>query len=72
MNVVAAMPAPANAKPISRAAGRASTAQEEWIRPIASMTTMNETAYRPPRISAQPISPSATSPERIGVDSAES
>ena len=50
----------------------ASTAQTECTRPSASMMTMNAHAYSPPRISAQPISPSATSPERMGVASAAS
>jgi hypothetical protein len=36
------------------------------------MTTMNAIAYSPPRISDQPISPSAMSPGRIGVASAAS
>ena len=44
MYVVAAIPAPAKANPISSAAGTASTAQAECTRPIASMTTMNATA----------------------------
>ena len=41
MNVVAAIPAPANAKPISRAAGTAAMAQSECTSPSASMTIMN-------------------------------
>ena len=69
MKVVAAIPAAANANPVSTAAGRASAAQYDLARPIARMTTMNAIAYRAPRISAQPISPSATSPARIGVAS---
>ena len=36
------------------------------------MTIMKAMAYSPPRISAQPISPRATSPERMGVASAAS
>jgi hypothetical protein len=67
MNVVAAMPAAANANPVRTAAGSASTAHPDSSRPIASMTTMNANAYRLPRISAQPIWPRATSAARIGV-----
>jgi hypothetical protein len=69
---VAAIPAPAKAKPISSAAGAAPIAQTEWTRRIASMTVMNASAYGPPRISAQPTSPSAISSDRIGVASAAS
>ncbi len=47
-------------------------AHSEWIRPSAAITIRNGMAYRPPRISAQPISPAAMSPELIGVASAES
>ncbi len=36
------------------------------------MTTMNAAPYSPPRSNAQLISPSAMSPERIGVASAAS
>ena len=52
MYVVAAMPAAANANPVSTAAGSAASAQYEWISPMAAMTTRNATAYRAPRSSA--------------------
>ena len=39
MNVVSAIPAPANANPISQVAGQASTAHHDETSPIAAITT---------------------------------
>ena len=44
MKVVAAIPAAANAKPISSAAGSAAMPQMECTRPMASMTTRKAAA----------------------------
>src|SRR5579872_5277097 len=72
MYVVPVIPSEANANPISTATGTSSTAQGDETRSMPSMTIMNATAYTLPLISAQPISPSATSDGRIGVASTES
>ena len=55
------MPSAANPKPTSSAAGISSIAHGDIRSPIASITTTNPTEYIPPRITAQLISPSATS-----------
>src|ERR1044072_7348941 len=57
MNVVHAMPTAANENATSNAAGRASSAHAEAIRPIASMTVRKPKAYIPPRNNAHAISP---------------
>jgi hypothetical protein len=73
IQVVAAIPAPANAYPISTAAGSASTAHHDSTRPIAAITTTNIAEYRnPPRSSPQVTSPVATSHGRSGVASTAS
>ena len=73
MYVVAAIPAAANANPVStRGRQRQHRPPRVHQAHAASMTSMNANAYSAPRISAQPISPSATSPARIGVASAAS
>ena len=72
MNVVAAMPAAANANPVSTAAGSTPIAQYEWNRPMTSMTQVNAHAYRALRITAHSTCPRARSGARIGVASAAS
>src|SRR6266542_4095244 len=72
IQVVSAIPAPANAYPISTETGSASTAHQEPIRPIASITTTNIAEYAAPRSSAQVTSPVATSHGRSGVASTAS
>jgi hypothetical protein len=44
----------------------------DTINPRTTITTMNPTAYRPPRMSAQISSPTATSPGARGVDRIDS
>ena len=72
MNVVPNMPTAENAKPISVAAGTASNAHQECTVPTRQATIRNAVAYRPPRISDQAISPTATSRGPSGVASTES
>ena len=72
MNVVTAMPTAANPHAISSAAGSSSTAHGEATSPSTSMTPRKPAAYRPPRNSAQPISPIATSIGPSDVASIES
>src|SRR5919201_1085378 len=57
----------ANAKPMSHAAGSASTPSGEWIRPRAATTTRNAAAYSRPRKSVHAISPTAMSRGPTGV-----
>ena len=68
MNVVAAMPAAANANASSVAAGTAKIAHGDSTRPSTRITTMKPSAYSVARITDQPISPSATSPGPSGVE----
>ena len=68
MKDVAAIPTAANANPTSSAAGNARISQGDTQSPKRAITTRNPMAYSPPRMSAQPISPRATSPTLIGVD----
>src|SRR5262249_55366530 len=72
MNVVNANPTAANANPTRVAAGSANTAQPEPTRPMTSITSRNIPAYSRPRSSDQTVSPTATSPLLIGVDSTAS
>ena len=69
MYVVSPMQTAANAKPISIAAGRASTAHHECSMPIRPMTTRNAAEYVPPRSCPQAISPRAMSLVDSGVAS---
>ena len=72
MNVVAAMPTAANANASSVAAGTANTAHGDRTSPSTRMTTTNPSPYSVARITAQAISPSATSPGPSGVASTAS
>ena len=72
MNDVAAMPTAANPNAMSSAAGSSSTAHHDPTRPMPTMTIRNPEEYRPPRISAQVISPIATSSGPSEVASIES
>ena len=67
MNEVAAMPTAPKANPTSSAAGPARITHGETTSPSSAITTMNPMAYSPPRMSAQPSSPVATSPGDNGV-----
>ncbi len=69
---VAAMPTAAKPNAMSSAAGSSSTAHHDAVRPITTMTTRKPAEYRPPRISAQLISPIATSSGPSDVASIES
>src|SRR5262249_46360091 len=69
MNVVAAIPRPANANPISIAAGRQRIAHGELVRPRIAIVARNAPEYAVPRAIAQPISPSAMSVVPRGVAS---
>jgi hypothetical protein len=69
---VIAIPAEAKAKAMSRLNGRARTIHGEAVMPSAVIVTRNAAEYSPPRITAQPISPRATSAGDIGVASTES
>jgi hypothetical protein len=69
MNVVAAMPTAAKAKPMSTAAGRARTAHHDPTRPRTVTMTRKPAEYRPHRVRHHPISPRATSPTCSGVAS---
>ena len=72
IQVVSAMPAPANAYPMTTAAGAASSVHHERVRPSDTMTTTNMAAYSPPRSSDHTSSPTTTSNGRSGVASTES
>ena len=72
MNVVPNMPIAEKAKPMSVAAGNASSAHHECTVPISEATTRKAVAYRAPRINDQVISPTATSRGPSGVASTES
>lgn len=68
-NVAQVMPTAANANDTSNATGTSNSAQGEVTRPIPVITPKNASAYRPPRSTAQPISPSAMSNGPMGVAS---
>ena len=72
MNDVTAMPTAANPNATSSAAGSSSSAHGDAVRPSSSITTRKPAEYSPPRISAQPISPIATSSGPSEVASIES
>src|SRR4030088_3362387 len=69
MNVVAAMPAPANAKPMSIAAGRQRIPHGDTTRPSRAMGTRNAGDYTGPFSGPHDTSQGATSVARIGVAS---
>jgi hypothetical protein len=69
MYVVIAIPAEPKAKAINRLNGRARTTHGDAVIPSAAIVTRNAAEYSPPRMTAQPISPRATSAGDIGVAS---
>ena len=69
---VAAIPTAANAKLVKMAAGKHKIVHGDSTKPSDAITTKNAPAYIDPRMSAQPISPSAMSPTPRGVDSTAS
>ena len=69
MYVVSAMPRAPNAVLMSTQTGRARTIHGEPTMPSAHIVSRNIVEYRNPRMTAQPISPSATSAGTIGVAS---
>ena len=72
MNVVPKNPSAAKVRPMSAHAGRAISDHHEFVSPSAAITTRKLIAYNCPRMSAQPISPVATSAGLIGVANAAS
>ncbi|PXY22028.1 hypothetical protein BA062_31335 [Prauserella flavalba] len=64
-----AIPTAANANDTSSAVGTSSSAHGEATSPSTLITPKNASAYRPPRSTAQAISPSAMSSGPMGVAS---
>src|SRR5580765_6762026 len=67
MYVVHARPIDANVKPMSTAAGTASSAHHDGTSPNSSIVNRNTVEYIAPRINADAISPVAMSPAPTGV-----
>src|SRR5690242_12026068 len=69
MNVAAARPAPANARPMRTAAGNASNAHHDSTRPKHAIVSRNTAEYTVPRTNAHATSPAAMSRTESGVAS---